>query len=77
MTKYVRLGEYYYDLEDASLSTHPEWCFHDGDRQRLIYSAEQLLNDLERMVSAPQVIYPVGPDMTKRIEQTKEGVEHL
>ena len=40
MTRYVRVGEYYYDLIDGSLSKNPEWCFHDGDRQRLIYSAE-------------------------------------
>lgn len=77
MTKYVRVGEHYYDLTDGSMSRHPEWYFHDGDRNRLIYSAEQLLNDLGKMVSAPQVIYPVGPDMTKRIDQTKGEVEHL
>ena len=77
MTRYVRVGEHYYDLTDGSMSRHPEWCFHDGDRQHLIYNAEQLLTDLGQMISAPQVIYPIGPAMTKRIEQTKEGVEHL
>ena len=40
-----------------------------------IYSAEALLNDLSRMISAPQVVYPAGPAMTKNINESKKVYE--
>lgn len=75
MTRYVSIGADFYDLEDGSLSLKPRFIFNDGDRTRKIYSAEALLNDLSRMVSAPQVVYPAGPAMTKNINESKKVFE--
>ena len=77
MTRYVQIGAYIYDLEDGTLSERPQFCFNDGERTRMIYAAEKLLQDLGNMISAPQVVYPIGPAMTKKINETKEEVVHL